>query len=82
MLPNLMTTKEVAQYLHCSTHHVGDLRRAGFIAGTQYGKYWMYTEETIKKFVENSQGVDLTNFNELSKSGLEKRYGDLLQNKK
>ena len=79
MIPKLMTTKEVSEYLHCSTHHVGDLRRAGFIIGTRYGKYWLYTEDTIEKFVENSQGVDLTNFNELSKDGLEKNYRDLLQ---
>lgn len=82
MVPKLMTTSEVAEYLHCSTHHVGDLRRAGFIVGTRYGKYWLYTEKTISHFIENSEGFDLSNFNEMSQIGLETKYGDLLQVKK
>lgn len=79
MIPKLYTTKEVSEYLHCSTHHVGDLRRAGFIIGTRYGKYWLYTEDTINKFIQKSQGVDLSNFNDLTKEGIENNYRALLQ---
>lgn len=82
MVPRLMTTDEVAEYFHCSTHHVGDLRKAGFIIGTKYGKRWLYTENTIVTFIEKSEGADLSNFTGLSQSGLEKNYGDLLQVKK
>ena len=47
----LLTTQEVAEKLHCSTHHVAHLRQHGLIRGTRFAKYWMYTEEDINNFI-------------------------------
>ena len=33
-LSEIMTTKQVAEFLHCSTHQVGYLRKYGLLVGT------------------------------------------------
>lgn len=70
----LLTTKEVADILHCSTHHVAHLRQHGLIRGTRFAKYWMYSEEDIDSFIKNNLGKDFSNFKDLTPEAAQKKY--------
>lgn len=55
----LYTTKQVAELLHISTHHVTHLRQAGLLKGTKYGKCWVYSHEELIRFMKASEGKDV-----------------------
>lgn len=69
-MEKLMTTEEMANYLHCSTHHITHLRQVGLIKGMRFGKRWLYACTEVERFVADSNGVDYSNFRNLSPSGL------------
>ncbi len=48
---DLMTTQEVADYLHCSTHYVTELRRKRAIYGTKIGKKYLYYADSVYTYV-------------------------------
>ena len=52
----LLTVDQVAERLHCSTHHVGYLRQYGFIEGTRFARAWLYTEDEVNRFINDSIG--------------------------
>lgn len=70
----LLTTKEVADILHCSTHHVAHLRQQGLIRGTRFAKNWMYSKDDIDCFIKNSLGKDFWNFRDLTPEAAQKKY--------
>ena len=70
----LLTTKEVAEILHCSTHQVLNLRKYGLIRGTRFAKYWMYSEEDINNFILNNLGKDFSHFKDLTPEAAQKKY--------
>lgn len=70
----LLTTKEVAEKLHCSTHQVAHLRQHGLIRGTRFAKYWMYSEEDINNFILKNLGQDFWHFRELTPEAARKKY--------
>lgn len=70
----LLTTKEVAEVLHCSTHQVAHLRQHGLIRGTRFAKYWMYSEDDINNFIKNNLGKDFWNFRDLTPEAAQKKY--------
>lgn len=72
MLNKLLTTEEVAEYLHCSTHHISNMRRAGLISGTKISHRWLYPEAGIVDLIANTEGKDLTVFKKLSAQGVKK----------
>lgn len=57
----MMTTEEVAEYLHCSTHYVGDLRKTGYLTGIRVGKRWLYATEDVVLLVLKNKGKEITN---------------------
>lgn len=71
----LLTTKEVAEKLHCSTHHVGYLRMYGLIRGTRYARNWLYLEEDIDAFIAATIGKDFWNFRDMTPDTAQKEYG-------
>ena len=70
----LLTTKEVAEKLHCSTHQVAHLRQHGLIRGTRFAKYWMYSEEDINNFILKNLGQDFWHFRDLTPEAARKKY--------
>lgn len=48
---SLMTTQEVAEYLHCSTHYVTELRRKRAIYGAKIGKKYLYYTQSVYSYV-------------------------------
>ena len=73
-LPVLLTQSEVAEYLHCSEHHVTHLRQYGLLQGTRYGKRWMYHAEDVEKFVKGTSGKDFQNFRDMTIESAQKEY--------
>ena len=65
-LPSMMTQKEVAEYLHCSEHHITAMRQHGLLTGTRYGKRWMYLEDDICNLVIKTVGKDFNNFRDMT----------------
>ena len=74
-LSEIMTTKQVAEFLHCSTHQVGYLRKYGLLVGTRFGKYWLFEKEEIIDFVRRSKGKDYANFRDMTPEAARKKYG-------
>lgn len=74
MISKLLTTKEVANALGCSTHHVLHLRQHGVITGTRFGKRWMYSEEDINRFISRNNGKDFSNILSMSPTYIKKNY--------
>ena len=72
----LLTTKEVAAILHCSTHHVGDLRKYGLLRGTRFAKAWLFDKEDVYDFIENSLGKDYSNFKDMTPDAIRQKYGE------
>lgn len=70
----LLTTKEVAEKLHCSTHHVGYLRKYGLIRGTRFARNWMFDEEEVNRFIKSSTGKDFWNFRNMIPEAAQKKY--------
>lgn len=52
---SLMTTKEVANYLHCEEHYVGKLRKAGCIKACYIGSHYLYFEDTVYAYVRRME---------------------------
>ncbi|MBR4456742.1 MAG: helix-turn-helix domain-containing protein [Solobacterium sp.] len=73
-LPVLLTQSEVAEYLHCSEHHVTHLRQYGILKGTRYGKRWMYLAEDINKFVMANIGKDFQCFMDMTPESVCEEY--------
>ncbi len=74
-LSEIMTTKQVAEFLHCSTHQVGYLRKYGLLVGTRFGKYWLFEKDEIIDFVKRSKGKDYANFRDMTPEAARKKYG-------
>ncbi len=72
---SLLTTKEVADRLKCSTNHVLNLRKAGLLRGTRFAKRWMYAEEEVDAFISANLGKDLNNFMDLTDEARLEKYG-------
>lgn len=70
----LMTQEDVSNYFHCSTHHVTHMRQSGLIKGVKFGKRWLYRKSDIEAFVEESLGIDFSNFRNLSPEGIKNKY--------
>ena len=75
-LSEIMTTKQVAEFLHCSTHQVGYLRKYGLLVGTRFGKYWLFEKDEIIDFVKRSKGKDYANFRDMSPEAARVKYLD------
>ena len=73
-LPSLMTQREVAEYLHCSEHHITALRKHGLLTGTRYGKRWLYLEDEINAFVLKTIGKDFNNFRDMTPESAAREY--------
>ncbi|MBR3251036.1 MAG: helix-turn-helix domain-containing protein [Erysipelotrichaceae bacterium] len=73
---DIITTKEVADILHCSKHQVGYLWEYGLIAGTRFDKYWLFDRKEIKELFERSKGKDYSNFREMTPEAARKKYLD------
>ena len=71
---DLITTKEVAKLLRCSTHQIGYLRKYGLIVGTRFGKYWVFDRNEIEDFLERSKGKDYSNFRDMTPEAAKKKY--------
>jgi hypothetical protein len=69
----LLTVDQVAERLHCSTHHVGYLRQYGFIEGTRFARAWLYTEDEVNRFINDSIGKDYWNFKTMTIAGAHKK---------
>lgn len=61
MKPILLTTKEVAEILKCSTHHVSKLRRKGCFQGYKVIKSWLYMKDDIENYIKNKEERDSYN---------------------
>ena len=59
MTKKILSQTDVAEILHVSTHYVTKLRRCGYITGRRCGKRWLYTEDEIDRFIDNTYGEDL-----------------------
>lgn len=74
-LDHILTTKEVAAILRCSTHQVGYLRKYGLLVGTRFGKYWLFEKEEIYDFIRRSKGKDYANFRDMTPEAAREKYG-------
>lgn len=74
-LNEIMTTKQVAEFLRCSSQQVGYLRKYGLIVGTRFGKYWLFERDEIIDFVKRSKGKDFANFRDMTPEAAQKKYG-------
>ena len=70
----LLETKEVAEILHCSTHHITTLRKSGLLPGTRLGKGWLYSENDIQHFLYVTHGKDLNNLKDMTPEGIAKNF--------
>lgn len=61
----LLTQRETAEKLRCSSHNVGYMRRSGIIKGIRYGNKWLYRESDIDNFIEHNMGRDFKNLSKL-----------------
>ncbi len=50
----ILTQKEVAERMRCSSKYVASLRQAGLLPATRYGRRWLYKESDINEFIEKS----------------------------
>ncbi len=74
-MDNILTVKQVAEILHCSTHQVGYLRKYGLIVGTRFGKYWLFDKDDINDFIRRSRGKDYANFRDMTPEAAREKYG-------
>ena len=74
MINEILTTKEVADILHCSTHQVGYLRKYGILVGTRFGKNWLYEKDDVINFIRQSKGKDYANFRDLTPEAAREKY--------
>ncbi len=51
MIPELMSTEQVARVLHCSRHTVGNLRTLGILPGVHLGHGYQYDPADVTKAV-------------------------------
>lgn len=49
------STKEVAYLLNCSPRKVNDLRKQGKLKGEKPGRTYIYSADTIKKYLERGK---------------------------
>ena len=70
----LMTTKEVAEKLHCSTHHIGNLRKHGLLKGTRFARNWLFDEEEVNRFIRVNEGKDFWNFKDMTPEAARVKY--------
>ncbi len=75
-MENIITVKQVAEILHCSTHQVGYLRKYGLIVGTRFGKYWLFDRKEIEEFIRRSRGKDYYNFRDMTPEAAKTKYLD------
>jgi excisionase family DNA binding protein len=69
-----LTTKQVAEILQCSPHHVGHLRAYGFLEGTRFAKNWLFSEDEVNRFIRESIGKDYWNFTKMTVDGAHQKY--------
>lgn len=53
----VMTIKEVSQYLRIPVSTIYDLTRKGKLRGGKFGKHWRFLKEDIESFLHGDQGV-------------------------
>lgn len=56
----VFTTKEISSLLKMNPHKIGWLRKYGLLKGIKAGKGYIFSEEEIKRFLEEFQGSDLS----------------------
>lgn len=52
MIPELMSTEQVASILHCSRHTVGTLRKLGILPGIRLGHGYQYDPADVIKALD------------------------------
>lgn len=66
------STTDLAHELHTDRNKIDSLRNAGLLRGIKIGKGYIYPEEEVKRFLNESLGSDLSNMdaikNEMERS--------------
>ena len=52
MIPELVSTEQVARILHCSRHTVGTLRKLGILPGIRLGHGYQYDPADVIKALD------------------------------
>lgn len=67
----LYTVKEVAQIIHSNSTYVYELIKKGYLPAMKLGSYKIRAE-SLEKFLLESEGMDLTNLDDVKNLPIEK----------
>lgn len=73
----MLTQKEVAELLNTTKDNVSMLRRIGILPAIKTGRNYMFSQDVIRRFQEDYEGLDVSNLQEAlaSKHELEMKRG-------
>jgi len=60
----MLTQKEVAELLNTTKDNVSMLRRVGILPAIKTGRNYMFSQDVIRRFQEEYQGLDVSNLQE------------------
>lgn len=60
----MLTQKEVAELLNTTKDNVSMLRRIGILPAIKTGRNYMFSQDVIKRFQEDYEGLDVSNLQE------------------
>lgn len=60
----MLTQKEVAELLNTTKDNVSMLRRIGILPAIKTGRNYMFSQDVIRRFQEDYEGLDVSNLQE------------------